>query len=607
MKILLSSTTTLAIILLLIIPTTFGQVQTMSTRTGAKEEEHITTGIFHTPELLSSFESPNIIRDDKNVLVNNFEALKTASYSGDSITIRLTADVEVTDILDFYSTKLGIREVALDLNGYTLFFTGRGCLYIGGIDYHYKEGFEIIFTLTNSQEGGAVIFQTKDSITNGLNVLHGTMVLDGNVMITTEKADLIESNLNTLVVERDASLIINSGTINGVGAYGSAVLLKGGHMVMNGGSIHGNGEGIHVVTNRNGVFHLNGGIIQGIGDRIWGIESQRGEFYLNGGEVSVSGDRCKSFYYTDMELPVLHSEDLALAFDKNYSTFVMSNGVVSAIGRNAVAVDIRNNCLVAGGSISASGNNSVGIMYDYILGEPLSINLIGGRITGESHALFDYRGLDAWYKNIAGETVMVDESVTELTPGYKDVINGSWYAYDFYQLVYDGIFTGYPGGEFRPKGNITRAEFITLLSRYAKEDLSEYEKTNPHFSDVDMSKWYAVPVAWGADCGIIKGHANGLFDPHGFITREQLITMMYRYTEYKCLQFDMDKKKNLQDFSDAEKVSDWAVDAVQWAVNTGILQGRENNRIAPQECATRAETAVFIMRVQRLFENITIT
>ena len=223
--------------------------------------------------------------------------------------------------------------------------------------------------------------------------------------------------------------------------------------------------------------------------------------------------------------------------------------------------------------------------------------LIGGKVAGEGSALADKRGHGAWYKNIAGEAVAVDPSIKEIAPGYGDVANGSWYAKDFYQLVYEGILKGYPGSGFAPHGNVTRAEFVTLLARYAKADLSGYGGLEPIYPDVGASDWHSPPIAWGTEKGIIKGQGNGSFRPNDNVTREQMAVMLFRYAEYMGTDTNIERVTDIGIYSDIADVSGWAAPAMQWAVDAGLIKGVRADRLAPKEPATRAEMAVLLGRM----------
>jgi hypothetical protein len=136
-----------------------------------------------------------------------------------------------------------------------------------------------------------------------------------------------------------------------------------------------------------------------------------------------------------------------------------------------------------------------------------------------------------------------------------------------------------------------------MLSRCDDEDFSRYEMVKPAFSDVGASEWYTLPVAWGAANGIARGNPRGFFGPQDSITREQLATMLHRYAEYKGMRTEAHGGADALSFADMESVSGWAMPAIRWAVETGVIQGRGNGILAPKDSATRAETAAILMRV----------
>ena len=105
--------------------------------------------------------------------------------------------------------------------------------------------------------------------------------------------------------------------------------------------------------------------------------------------------------------------------------------------------------------------------------------------------------------------------------------------------------------------------------------------------------WYAQAITWAAQRDIVEGYGNGKFGPNDSITREQLAAILWRYAGRPAAA-----KKDL-DFADADEISDYALEALQWAAEQGIVQGRDNNIIAPKSNITRAETAAMFMRFMR--------
>ena len=114
------------------------------------------------------------------------------------------------------------------------------------------------------------------------------------------------------------------------------------------------------------------------------------------------------------------------------------------------------------------------------------------------------------------------------------------------------------------------------------------------FSDVTSGTWYYDAVVWSAANGIVNGVAEGVFDPNGQITREQMAAMLYRYAEFAGKATD--SIQPLVAFGDADSVSDWAVSAVAWAVDNGYITGKPGNLLDPQGLASRAEATVIVNR-----------
>ena len=158
---------------------------------------------------------------------------------------------------------------------------------------------------------------------------------------------------------------------------------------------------------------------------------------------------------------------------------------------------------------------------------------------------------------------------------FTDVPAGSWYE-DAVNYVYEkGLMNGTSSNAFSPNANTTRGMIVTILARV------EGVNTNG-------TPWYAAGQKWAMDNGISDGT-----NMPGVITREQLATILYRYAKQKG--YDVSKSAALTAFSDADKVSGYAAEAMQWAVAEGLLQG-SNGKLNPQGSATRAQVATILMR-----------
>ena len=174
------------------------------------------------------------------------------------------------------------------------------------------------------------------------------------------------------------------------------------------------------------------------------------------------------------------------------------------------------------------------------------------------------------------------------THNYKDVKSSQWYHLDVDYVVESGLMVGDGGGIFRPDNKLSRAEMVQILYNWAgKPEVTGSSK----FSDVADGAWYAKPVIWAAENGVVNGVGDGKFAPNDPVTREQLAAMLYRYAEKP------EASNKLTDFADASKISDYAVDAVKWAVEQDILRGDGSPRkLRPTDHAKRCEVAAMLHR-----------
>lgn len=176
---------------------------------------------------------------------------------------------------------------------------------------------------------------------------------------------------------------------------------------------------------------------------------------------------------------------------------------------------------------------------------------------------------------------------------YEDVEEESWYypAVDYVHCNW--LMTGTGNGVFGPAESLARAQFAMILYRMNEEPEVEYSEK---FPDISNGIWYTDAILWAAETGVVTGYSDTkLFGPSDLITREQMAVMMYRYAGYK--KYDISQKTDYQKFTDAETVSEFAKDAMQWAVGSGIITGKDNEtRLDPQGNANRAECATIIMR-----------
>lgn len=186
----------------------------------------------------------------------------------------------------------------------------------------------------------------------------------------------------------------------------------------------------------------------------------------------------------------------------------------------------------------------------------------------------------------------VTVKVVEKNKKFVDVQEEDWFADGVAFVGNRGLFEGVGNDVFDHAGTMTRAMLVTVLHRLEDEMEHAYEGA---FHDVEEDEWYTDAVHWAADHGIVEGYGNGYYGTHDEITREQMITMVYRYLTW--LGMDTSARGDLSTFTDHEEISDWAMEAMEWSVGVGLIEGVGNNLVDPKGNATRAQVAVFLQRM----------
>ena len=186
-----------------------------------------------------------------------------------------------------------------------------------------------------------------------------------------------------------------------------------------------------------------------------------------------------------------------------------------------------------------------------------------------------------------GTTALAVEGEETVSGTFADVQEEDWY-YEAVEFVYSqGLMDGVDGGNFDPEGSMSRAMVATVLWRISGEPEVEYDLP---FEDVPDWAWYAPAVRWAASRGIVNGISDTEFAPDTAVNREQMAAMLHRYAVTPVVDED------LTGFSDYEEVSSWALEAMRWAVDQGIVTGIGANQLSPKGRATRCQAAAMFMR-----------
>ena len=181
--------------------------------------------------------------------------------------------------------------------------------------------------------------------------------------------------------------------------------------------------------------------------------------------------------------------------------------------------------------------------------------------------------------------------ILELT--YTDVDPDAWYVLDVMKAIQAGLMQGTSDTTFSPDAATTRGQLVTMLYRMEGQPELGGNLGYP-YEDVAPDTWYTDAVYWARDNGIVQGHSDTRFAPEDPVTREQAAAMLYRYAEFKG--YDLTASGDLSGYADGDTVSGWALSAMEWAVDAGLLQGSAG-QLTPAGTATRAQTAAILVRL----------
>ncbi len=181
-----------------------------------------------------------------------------------------------------------------------------------------------------------------------------------------------------------------------------------------------------------------------------------------------------------------------------------------------------------------------------------------------------------------------------VNPNNFSDIEGHWAKDYITKLVSLEIVNGMGDGTFGPDENLTRAQFLTMLSKIDSNENINVTATKT-FKDVPASEWYYKVVNWGVKNNVVNGYDDGTFCPDKKVTREQMCVMLYNYYIYKGKKWTAAEKALT--FKDKSKISSFALKAVQKVVNQGIMSGRPEGDFDPLGYATRGEAAKIISMI----------
>ncbi|MGI6206285.1 MAG: S-layer homology domain-containing protein [Anaerovoracaceae bacterium] len=190
-----------------------------------------------------------------------------------------------------------------------------------------------------------------------------------------------------------------------------------------------------------------------------------------------------------------------------------------------------------------------------------------------------------------------DGRITGNLSNMQDVSYDDWFSEAVGYCMHYNLMMGTGSTTFSPDANTTRAMIVTLL--YRLEGQPSVSAANA-FSDVPAGQWYSDAITWASENGIVKGIGDGLFAPDADITREDLISIFYRYANYK--QMDVSASGDISGFSDQGSIRDYSLEPIKWGVGIGLISGMPDGTIQPQGSASRAMAAMFLMRFREYYK-----
>lgn len=174
---------------------------------------------------------------------------------------------------------------------------------------------------------------------------------------------------------------------------------------------------------------------------------------------------------------------------------------------------------------------------------------------------------------------------------FVDVPAGAYYYDAVLWAAEGGIVTGTDAVHFSPDASCTRAQLVAFLWRAAGSPVVNYAM---NFNDVDGGAYYAEAVRWAASEKVVEGTTAETFAPDAAVTRAQMVTMLYRFAKAQGMDTTQGGMA-IREFDDFDAVPAYALEAMDWAVNAGVLKG-DNNRLLPQDNCTRAQIVTMLYR-----------
>lgn len=262
-----------------------------------------------------------------------------------------------------------------------------------------------------------------------------------------------------------------------------------------------------------------------------------------------------------------------------------------AVGYDAEAVMLK--------SVQASDACAVSSVNAEIAGS-VSFAWVGSDLTTEETLTLVFEHLDSaaevTFTAVGIEPAAESTSVTVNVSPFAD-ISGHWAEAEIIAVYNAGLINGIGGGYFAPDSEVNRAAFVTMLYRMAGSPA--LESLDTAFVDVPADSFYGAAVKWAVDNGITNGVSATAFAPGRAISRQEMMTMLWRYAK-NVEKRDVSTVTDLSTFPDGDSVASWAEPAMGWALAVGLLEGYPDGTVQPGTTAVRAQAAAIFCRYMAL-------
>lgn len=274
----------------------------------------------------------------------------------------------------------------------------------------------------------------------------------------------------------------------------------------------------------------------------------------------------------------------------------LSTGADKKITNPALNYDIKEKPVTPPTPQPQPDQNSGSISQSWIYDNDANLNSSSGTISKveKNTKKEDKKENKITEQNPVAEDKTVKVGNVEIEKVFEDVKQDNWFAKSVAFVKENNLMSGVSENQFAPEQKTSRAMIVTVLHRLAKAPQVEQKSL---FQDVKGDEYFAEALSWATSQNIVSGYPNGTFGSHDDVTREQLAMILYNYA--KAMKFDIKNTANIKQFSDLNMISDYAVEAINWANSAGIILGK-GEQLDPKGNATRAEVATIIMRFSEL-------